>query len=173
MQKLWRALLHSAWPYARIFQVSSTCSTAAWGAISNATGVVSSICGAFSVTLYWFKIRYKVPAGPPLGSVGNGDPRGKERTSHNSRHHLWHHITAYLSSLVHSSAVCDRCMTCIQGEWFRCAYCARDLCDACEEVDTHDDCHIFFVFKSSVSTSLQSDDLYLRRMVQVDMQAFK
>ncbi|KAF9461245.1 hypothetical protein BDZ94DRAFT_1264328 [Collybia nuda] len=83
-------------------------------------------------------VLYKLPAGPPLGSGANGDPR------------------AYMTSLVHSSAVCDRCMTCIQGEWFRCAYCARDLCDACEEVDTHDDCHIFMVFKSTV-----------------DMQAFK
>lgn len=56
----------------------------------------------------------------------------------------------YLKSLVHSSAVCDRCMTCIQGEWFRCAYCAKDLCDVCEEVDTHNDSHVFLVFKSIV-----------------------
>jgi hypothetical protein len=58
---------------------------------------------------------------------------------------------AYLSSLVNPSAICDRCMTPIEGEWFRCAYCACDLCDACEEVDTHDDTHVFMVFKSLVS----------------------
>ena len=42
-------------------------------------------------------------------------------------------------------------MTSIEGEWFRCAYCACDLCDTCEEVDTHDDTHVFMVFKSLVS----------------------
>jgi hypothetical protein len=56
----------------------------------------------------------------------------------------------YLSSLKHSAAVCDRCMSGIQGVWFRCAYCAVDFCDACEAVDTHNDAHIFMVFKSPV-----------------------
>ena len=60
-------------------------------------------------------------------------------------------FVAYLGSLVNSSAICDRCMTSIEGEWFRCAYCACDLCDACEEMDTHDDTHVFMVFKSLVS----------------------
>ncbi|GLB41855.1 putative protein with zinc-binding domain, present in Dystrophin, CREB-binding protein [Lyophyllum shimeji] len=58
--------------------------------------------------------------------------------------------TAYLTELIHQSSVCDRCMTIIVGAWFRCAYCARDLCDACEEVDTHHDKHVFLVFKSLV-----------------------
>ncbi|KAF8159565.1 hypothetical protein B0H34DRAFT_703960 [Crassisporium funariophilum] len=79
---------------------------------------------------------YKVPAGPHANVIKPNDPR------------------AYLSSLVHSSAICDRCMTCIEGEWFRCCYCARDLCDACEEVDTHNDKHIFLVFKSLVDMQL-------------------
>lgn len=56
----------------------------------------------------------------------------------------------YLESLLHSSALCDRCMTRIQGEWFRCAYCPKDLCDACEALDTHDDSHVFFTFKAPV-----------------------
>ncbi|KAJ7195728.1 hypothetical protein C8J57DRAFT_535228 [Mycena rebaudengoi] len=56
----------------------------------------------------------------------------------------------YLSSLKHSAAVCDRCMSGIQGVWFRCAYCAVDFCDACEAVDTHNDAHIFMAFKSPV-----------------------
>ncbi|KAJ7735656.1 hypothetical protein DFH07DRAFT_843521 [Mycena maculata] len=71
---------------------------------------------------------YKIPAGPPPGV----DPR------------------VYLCSLEHSAAVCDRCMEGIQGAWFRCAYCAMDLCDACEAVDTHNDAHIFMAFKSPV-----------------------
>ncbi|KAJ6563759.1 hypothetical protein B0H10DRAFT_2114933 [Mycena sp. CBHHK59/15] len=74
-------------------------------------------------------ILYKTPAGPPPGM----DP------------------TTYLSSLKHSVAVCDRCMSGIQGVWFRCAYCGVDFCDACEAVDTHNDSHIFMAFKSPVS----------------------
>jgi len=57
---------------------------------------------------------------------------------------------AYLASLLHSAAICDRCMTCIEGAWLRCCYCPRDLCYHCQEVDTHDDTHIFLVFKSLV-----------------------
>ena len=38
----------------------------------------------------------------------------------------------------------------IGGEWFRCVYCAKDLCDNCEAVDTHDYTHFFMVFKSMV-----------------------
>jgi hypothetical protein len=62
---------------------------------------------------------------------------------------------------VNSSAICDRCMTPIEGEWFRCAYCACDLCDACEEVDTHDDTHVFMVFKSLVGVCTSHFDLQL------------
>ncbi|PPQ62874.1 hypothetical protein CVT24_006272 [Panaeolus cyanescens] len=79
---------------------------------------------------------YKVPVGPLAGAPQSNDPKG------------------YLRHLIHSSAVCDRCMTCIQGEWFRCCYCARDLCEDCQEVDTHNDKHIFLVFKSSVDMQL-------------------
>ncbi|KAJ6519119.1 hypothetical protein C8R45DRAFT_950302 [Mycena sanguinolenta] len=71
---------------------------------------------------------YKPPAGPPPGM----DPR------------------TYLATLEHSAAVCDRCMSSIQGVWFRCAYCGVDFCDACEAVDTHNDSHCFIVFKSPV-----------------------
>jgi len=81
---------------------------------------------------------YHLPAGPPPNALKTSDPK------------------AYLSSLVHAAAICDRCMTNIEGAWFRCCYCPRDLCDGCQEVDTHDDNHIFLVFKSPV-----------------DMQAFK
>ncbi|THU92735.1 hypothetical protein K435DRAFT_758000 [Dendrothele bispora CBS 962.96] len=75
---------------------------------------------------------YKTPAGPSHSHLGLTSP------------------TDYLKTLFHSSAICDRCMTPIQGVWFRCAYCGSDLCDACEEVDTHNDTHIFIVFKSVV-----------------------
>ena len=55
-----------------------------------------------------------------------------------------------MASLLHASAVCDRCMNRIGGEWFRCVYCAKDLCDNCEAVDTHDYTHFFMVFKAPV-----------------------
>ncbi|KAL4078724.1 hypothetical protein V8B97DRAFT_1933072 [Scleroderma yunnanense] len=75
---------------------------------------------------------YKVPAGP-LGVVApNTDPK------------------EYLSFLVHSSALCDRCMERIRGAWFRCVYCAKDLCEDCEALDTHDETHVFVVFKAPV-----------------------
>ncbi|KAH7913852.1 hypothetical protein BJ138DRAFT_1145144 [Hygrophoropsis aurantiaca] len=75
---------------------------------------------------------YKVPAGPVGGLASNTDPR------------------EYLSFLVHSTALCDRCMERINGAWFRCAYCAKDLCGDCEALDTHDQTHIFVVFKAPV-----------------------
>nr|GAT46432.1 predicted protein [Mycena chlorophos] len=71
---------------------------------------------------------YKPNAGPPPGM----DPQ------------------TYLANLKHSVAVCDRCMSSIQGVWFRCAYCGADYCDACEAVDTHNDSHCFMAFKSPV-----------------------
>ena len=58
---------------------------------------------------------------------------------------------AYLADLTHNSAVCDRCMTRIQGEWFRCVYCGMDLCDSCETLDSHANAHFFMVFKALVS----------------------
>ena len=38
--------------------------------------------------------------------------------------------------------------------WFRCAYCPKDLCDSCAEVDTHDNTHLFVVFKSEVNMQI-------------------
>ncbi|KAI0079350.1 hypothetical protein K474DRAFT_1659161 [Panus rudis PR-1116 ss-1] len=75
---------------------------------------------------------YKYPAGPQGGTYNSADPKG------------------YLQTLHHPSAVCDLCMQRITGEWFRCVYCARDLCENCEAVDTHDETHFFMVFKSGV-----------------------
>ncbi|KAI0686673.1 hypothetical protein BC835DRAFT_1379084 [Cytidiella melzeri] len=77
-------------------------------------------------------ILYRVPAGPPGGVYSRERPK------------------EYLREVTHNSAVCDRCMTRICGEWFRCVYCPKDLCDACEAVDTHDDTHFFVVFKSLI-----------------------
>ncbi|KAF9221473.1 hypothetical protein BS17DRAFT_785470 [Gyrodon lividus] len=79
---------------------------------------------------------YKVPAGPVGGLAPHTDPK------------------EYLSFLVHSTALCDRCMERINGAWFRCAYCAKDLCGDCEVLDTHDETHVFVVFKAPVRTSL-------------------
>ena len=64
--------------------------------------------------------------------------------------------TEYLQDVLHNSAVCDRCMVRIVGEWFRCVYCAKDFCDGCEAVDTHDDKHFFMVFKATVRLFLTS-----------------
>lgn len=75
---------------------------------------------------------YKVPAGPVGGLAPNADPQ------------------EYLYHLVHSTALCDRCLERIQGAWYRCAYCAKDLCGECESLDTHDQTHIFVVFKAPV-----------------------
>lgn len=60
----------------------------------------------------------------------------------------------YLQNLTHKFAVCDRCMSHIKGEWFHCAYCPKDLCDSCAEVDTHDPTHLFVVFKSNVNMQI-------------------
>jgi hypothetical protein len=85
-----------------------------------------------------------------IGVINTGDPTGKlsglSSISLGSFSRL-----EYLKSVRHNIARCDRCITQIQGEWFRCAYCGRDLCDTCEKLDTHDNSHIFIVFKSTVS----------------------
>ncbi|KAG1723842.1 uncharacterized protein EDB91DRAFT_1166836 [Suillus paluster] len=87
---------------------------------------------------------YKVPAGPVGGLAPNADPQ------------------EYLYHLVHSTALCDRCMERIQGAWYRCAYCAKDLCGECESLDTHDETHIFVVFKAPV------DMVYFRRFANLE-----
>ena len=61
--------------------------------------------------------------------------------------------TEYLSFVVHSTALCDRCLERIHGAWFRCAYCAKDLCGDCEALDTHDETHLFVVFKAPVRST--------------------
>jgi hypothetical protein len=38
----------------------------------------------------------------------------------------------------------------IEGSWYWCAYCGKDLCDEHEAVDTHDPTHIFVMFKAEV-----------------------
>ncbi|KAF8889300.1 hypothetical protein BD779DRAFT_1520821 [Infundibulicybe gibba] len=74
--------------------------------------------------------QYSVPAGPPPGVI-QANPKD------------------YLENLKHSASICDRCMDYIEGVWFRCAYCPKDLCDRCAEVDSHDVNHIFLLFKST------------------------
>ncbi|KAF8493233.1 hypothetical protein F5888DRAFT_1806331 [Russula emetica] len=80
-------------------------------------------------------VLYKDPAGPAPGSPAaeiSGDPE------------------AYLRGLTHTFALCDRHMHRIVGKWYRCAFCAKDLCADCEGLDTHDNTHIFLVFKAPV-----------------------
>jgi hypothetical protein len=95
--------------------------------------------------------RYKTPAGPSNGYVNSNDPKRSFSSCLRFTFMLTQPLYAdYLRSVLHNAALCDRCMTPIQGEWFRCAYCAKDLCDACEAMDTHDDTHVFMVFKAPV-----------------------
>ncbi|KAG7094033.1 hypothetical protein E1B28_007655 [Marasmius oreades] len=74
---------------------------------------------------------YTVPAGPSDG------PNPED-------------LEDYLRTLTHQFALCDRHMKNITGVWYRCAYCGKDFCDECEAVDTHNDTHVFLVFKSHV-----------------------
>ena len=80
---------------------------------------------------------YKQPAGPQRGSTLNSN-----------------HPKAYLTSLHHNAALCDHCMERISGEWFRCVYCAKDLCDVCENLNAHDKTHFFYVFKAPVDMQI-------------------
>ncbi|KAF9069787.1 hypothetical protein BDP27DRAFT_674584 [Rhodocollybia butyracea] len=81
-------------------------------------------------------VLYKVPAGPSPRAFDTGDP------------------TDYLKSIIHPAAVCDLCFTRIQGAWFHCAHCAKDFCSGCESVDTHDDTHVFLVFKTLIDMKI-------------------
>ncbi|KAH8108426.1 hypothetical protein DFH11DRAFT_1573363 [Phellopilus nigrolimitatus] len=64
------------------------------------------------------------------------------------------HPKAYLAALYHNTALCDHCMDRIKGEWFRFVYCAKDLCNVCENLNAHahDRTHFFYVFKAPVNT---------------------
>ncbi|KAI9510526.1 hypothetical protein F5148DRAFT_976610 [Russula earlei] len=77
---------------------------------------------------------YRTPVGPPPGSPADtsGDP------------------AAYLRDLTHAFALCDRDLRRIVGKWYRCAFCAKDLCADCEALDTHDNTHVFLVFKAPI-----------------------
>jgi hypothetical protein len=75
---------------------------------------------------------YRKPAGP---AFGNADPA-------NPAH--------YLRSLLHLGVACDTCIERIRGLWYWCVYCAKDLDEAHEALDTHDPTHVFVVFKSEV-----------------------
>ncbi|KAK7685725.1 hypothetical protein QCA50_011070 [Cerrena zonata] len=87
---------------------------------------------------------YRAPAGPHGGVYNSQNPK------------------EYLANLFHGSALCDRCMQRISGEWFRCVYCAKDLCDVCQSMDTHDSTHFFMVFKSEVDMN------HFRRFAQLE-----
>ncbi|KAH8104978.1 hypothetical protein DFH11DRAFT_1645477 [Phellopilus nigrolimitatus] len=78
-------------------------------------------------------ILYRQPAGP-AGRLNSAHPK------------------AYVTTLYHNVALCDHCMDRIKGVWFRCVYCAKDLCDVCENLNphAHDRTHFFYVFKAPV-----------------------
>ncbi|EJD47432.1 hypothetical protein AURDEDRAFT_144484 [Auricularia subglabra TFB-10046 SS5] len=56
----------------------------------------------------------------------------------------------YLRTVRHPMSLCDWCMERIEGKWYRCAYCGKDLCASCEAIDSHDESHVFIVFKATV-----------------------
>ena len=89
------------------------------------------------------------------GTVNNDeDPRGPFSLHEHAINHTQRSHTAYLQTIQNRTAVCDRCVQPITGEWFRCAYCPKDLCEECEALDSHDPTHLFIVFKSVVDTFL-------------------
>lgn len=96
--------------------------------------------------------RYRVPAGAQTHLIHQNDPRGAYSeilpTLTNPV------LLAYLKQLKHESAICDRCMDRIHGEWFHCVYCPQDLCVTCEALDTHNDTHFFVVFKSNIDMNI-------------------
>jgi hypothetical protein len=99
---------------------------------------------------------YKKPAGPTFGNA-DLDPKGMVASlSCETVSNVALCSLEYLRSLLHLSIACDLCIERIQGEWYWCVYCGKDLCDAHEAIDTHDNTHVFVVFKS-----------------EVDMQAFR
>lgn len=93
---------------------------------------------------------YKLPAGPRGVQVDPSDPKGMFFTFLSRSIPPNRSDSAYLLDVVHNAALCDQCMDTIQGEWYRCVYCAKDLCDVCEALDAHDARHFFYVFKSAV-----------------------
>ncbi|KAH9056729.1 hypothetical protein EDB87DRAFT_1779625 [Lactarius vividus] len=98
-------------------------------------------------------ILYRDPAGPPPGSPSANipsDPASMERNLSRMRQLLIGAEIGYLRDLTHAFALCDRHMQRIVGKWYRCAFCAKDLCADCEVLDTHDSTHIFVVFKAPV-----------------------
>lgn len=95
--------------------------------------------------------RYKGPVGPSDGRFDPDNPKGTFVLLLGP--HIFTRAIGYLKDVLHPKALCDRCMTQPKGIWFRCAYCAMDLCEDCETVDTHNDNHAFIVFKALVSLS--------------------
>jgi hypothetical protein len=78
---------------------------------------------------------YKHPVGP--GLYGTTDPANPSE---------------YLRELLHQAVACDLCMERISGPWYWCVYCAKDLCEQHEQVDTHDPTHVFVKYKGEVDT---------------------
>ncbi|KAF8262631.1 hypothetical protein EI94DRAFT_1808526 [Lactarius quietus] len=111
------------------------------------------IPGPLASEFAFIPIVYQSPAGPAHGS-----PQSKDSNP-----------AAYLRNLKHTVVKCDVHKVNIVGKWYRCAFCARDLCADCEEVDAHDPTHAFLMLKAPVdikafrkpgSTPLLNGDIY-------------
>ncbi|KAF9519501.1 hypothetical protein BS47DRAFT_1379288 [Hydnum rufescens UP504] len=99
-------------------------------------------------------IESPLPLLVPVYDVPAGQDRDGNRYGENFKE--------YLAGIVHSAAICDRCIEPIHGEWFRCAHCDADFCEDCEAIGVHDSRHVFIVLKSSV------DMFKFRRAVDLD-----
>jgi len=87
-------------------------------------------------------IEFPFPLLPPVYDIPAGQDRDGNRYGEDFK--------VYLQSVKHNSAICDRCIEPIHGEWFRCANCDADLCEDCEQMGVHDGRHVFLVFKSTI-----------------------
>ena len=155
---MWTQVVCPARSHAHILQAPPPGSKTSRVTGSLPSGPVSVLSFPLTSTMLTIILnRYKAPAGP-RGVGGNDNP--SDPKGYNTDWYLVYAMLIspiyldYLKLLIHPTAVCDCCVTRINGEWFRCAYCPKDLCDACEALDTHDDTHIFFVFKAPVSDGI-------------------
>lgn len=124
-----------SYPYPTAYNLCSRCEPGSWAAhdpMHIFFKLPRPVRRPLESPTSFLPLLYRAPAGPAPGNMRYQDPR------------------EYLKDVYHSLVLCDRCMKHIEGEWFRCAYCAKDLCDQCESVDTHAQDHLFVVFKSQI-----------------------
>ena len=104
-----------------------------------------------------FRYKYRVASAGVFDSL---DPKGENIRSCSFSARILSGCIAYLRNVIHVNIFCDLCMDPIQGQWFHCVYCPRDLCEHCEEVDEHDTTHFSMVAKAPVRPHSKGIDPY-------------